>query len=370
MSTPITAAEIIDALRAVDITAEVGQSGGGCATIYVGPTVTDDNGDTIHACLIGPGSYHWTEPLASTFYSGDLYAGPDDAGDDQDAVKTCATVDEVVDAVRATLGATSGPLAVEVEREGLRAMLARLHGTPLAEIVRNVYPNAEPLWGHGLDSAMFPWADCTVIITAEIDDSRQTYMLGVYRVDEATGEQSDEPVYFVDLPRSPSAVLMYLHDVTELTPEGVDWAAWAAQWTIDAIDDGRLPGVTAQRLGEDLHDGKPVDEAPTGEQLAAELTDEVADRLTDAIDTMSEIIDACGAAGFTPTDDLDTLPSWVATWAAARHQGETIAVVDWTDEVITLEHRTSSTGIRLARATFTTDRIGLRLFANTACLWP
>lgn len=88
-------------------------------------------------------------------------------------------------------------------------------------------------------------------------------------------------------------------------------------------------------------------------------------------DTLPEIIDALCAAGFTPTDDLDALPAWIADgpWMAARHQGDTIALVDHTDSAVALRHFTRS-GVLVSEATFTTDRIGLRLFAHAASLWP
>lgn len=69
-STAVQADAILSALAEMDLAATVEQSGGGTATIYAGRDVS--------AIAIGPGSYDWENPSASTFDYSELFVGPDD----------------------------------------------------------------------------------------------------------------------------------------------------------------------------------------------------------------------------------------------------------------------------------------------------
>lgn len=76
----VTAQVLIDALRLVTtLPVQVQQTGGGCATLYVG-VAREIDGDHRYQLAIGPGTFNWTEPMRSTFQCGDLYVGPDDYG--------------------------------------------------------------------------------------------------------------------------------------------------------------------------------------------------------------------------------------------------------------------------------------------------
>lgn len=57
-------------------TAYVEQTGGGCATVYAGDVVRDDEGDERWACASGPGSYGWgAGPSTASLF--DFCIGPD-----------------------------------------------------------------------------------------------------------------------------------------------------------------------------------------------------------------------------------------------------------------------------------------------------
>ena len=55
----------------------IDQTGGGCATIFIGPTYTDDDGDLRWTVAIGPGAYAWDGPGASSFTFDELCVGRD-----------------------------------------------------------------------------------------------------------------------------------------------------------------------------------------------------------------------------------------------------------------------------------------------------
>lgn len=73
------ASDIRDAIVGVrpECPVTIEQTGGGCATLYVGSR--DDDGR--YWLAIGPGSYDWSEPWASAFDApGDVCICPDDDG--------------------------------------------------------------------------------------------------------------------------------------------------------------------------------------------------------------------------------------------------------------------------------------------------
>lgn len=95
MSRKVRASAIKRALRKVipDIAIHVEQTGGGTATIYVGPVGDDDR----YWLAIGPGAYHWHAPWDSTFHLEELAVGPDnDTGDDVIYVDSMAELVEYV----------------------------------------------------------------------------------------------------------------------------------------------------------------------------------------------------------------------------------------------------------------------------------
>jgi hypothetical protein len=75
---PLDGSAILAAVAAADPTlaAYVEQTGGGCATVYVGTPDADGH----YLAAIGPGSFDWSDANASQFYPNDLYIGPDDCG--------------------------------------------------------------------------------------------------------------------------------------------------------------------------------------------------------------------------------------------------------------------------------------------------
>jgi hypothetical protein len=99
----VTGRQVLAAIaEATDRPAYVEQTGGGTATIYVGkPGDGAFNEWDRYAAAIGPGTFNWTDPDASTFYLGDLYVGPDDMG--EAGGWTCTTLADVTEAVRRTL---------------------------------------------------------------------------------------------------------------------------------------------------------------------------------------------------------------------------------------------------------------------------
>lgn len=76
----ITAEQVRAAVHAADPEApvEVLQTGGGCATVFVG---TPTGPDQRYWLSIGPGSYDWGEPWKSDFYLEDMSIGHDDNGE-------------------------------------------------------------------------------------------------------------------------------------------------------------------------------------------------------------------------------------------------------------------------------------------------
>lgn len=93
----VTAAQVIAAVHDgwPEIECTTMQTGGGTATVYVGPP--DDSGDdgTRFPYAIGPGSYNWCDPSRSLFNWDDLYAGPDDDGQDAYAYRAVTCPNDV-----------------------------------------------------------------------------------------------------------------------------------------------------------------------------------------------------------------------------------------------------------------------------------
>ena len=77
--TVVTACAILRAIRAADasVPVTVQQTGGGCATVYVGAY---DAARERFTLAIGPGSFDWGNSTLSTFALGDTCIGPDDDG--------------------------------------------------------------------------------------------------------------------------------------------------------------------------------------------------------------------------------------------------------------------------------------------------
>lgn len=90
----IAGADIVAALTAAGIPAELFHSGGGCATIGLGALDDEDR----YAGLIGPGSCHWQDPGAAVFSPDELYIGLDDDGETE--AHTVTTVEQVVEYAR------------------------------------------------------------------------------------------------------------------------------------------------------------------------------------------------------------------------------------------------------------------------------
>jgi hypothetical protein len=90
---------IVDQLRAAGWeNAYVEQTGGGCATIFAGPTHEVEGYGDVYAVAVGPGWFEgpgWTDGRG---HAGDLYVGPDSGGEDVESttVPEGATVDDVV----------------------------------------------------------------------------------------------------------------------------------------------------------------------------------------------------------------------------------------------------------------------------------
>lgn len=70
---------IAELVNAAGFDCMVAQTGGGCATIYAGPTETDPDGEPRSAVVAGPGTYGWGHK-PSVFGDGELWIGPDDNG--------------------------------------------------------------------------------------------------------------------------------------------------------------------------------------------------------------------------------------------------------------------------------------------------
>lgn len=75
--------------------AYVEQTGGGCATIFAGPTFEEPDYGTRYAACAGPGRYGWTSDVASMGHTDEFCVGADDYGDgphkylhEQDGVPT------------------------------------------------------------------------------------------------------------------------------------------------------------------------------------------------------------------------------------------------------------------------------------------
>lgn len=111
--TEVSAKTLLSTLAAVvgDRPAFVAQTGGGVATIYVGEPETDEHP---YELAIGPGSYDWTDPDASSFSFAELYVGPDDDGETTPAtVRTLAQVSEAAMYHLGDLGELPAELAPE-----------------------------------------------------------------------------------------------------------------------------------------------------------------------------------------------------------------------------------------------------------------
>lgn len=112
---------------------------------------------------------------------------------------------------------------------------------PLLDHVREIFPNAGPVW-QGIpltNAAEIGWdADGGILVTPdESHNNADGWLIGVYPAWEES-----EPLFYVEMGPDVPDVLRYLDAITE-PPEGVDWGAWADQWTLDAIADGRLDAI-------------------------------------------------------------------------------------------------------------------------------
>lgn len=67
--------DLVAALATEGVTAEIGQSGGGTATLYV--ELDRYCADGKDYFLIGPGSYNWSDAPMSTMTTDELYCGED-----------------------------------------------------------------------------------------------------------------------------------------------------------------------------------------------------------------------------------------------------------------------------------------------------
>lgn len=73
---------IAELVREAGYFAYVEQTGGGCATIYAGERIPDEEREFRYAVAAGPGQYGWGE-RPSTFHLSELYVGPDSWGDEE-----------------------------------------------------------------------------------------------------------------------------------------------------------------------------------------------------------------------------------------------------------------------------------------------
>lgn len=76
--------EVVDHLHGLGVSAYVEQTGGGCATIYAGPTQQGSDFPrtpaVTYAAVAGPGSYGWGQRPSAAML-GDFYIGADDMGE-------------------------------------------------------------------------------------------------------------------------------------------------------------------------------------------------------------------------------------------------------------------------------------------------
>lgn len=171
---------------------------------------------------------------------------PDTRGADYDSLPDgvdAETVDRTVDEALAA-GVDVYGVALDVVNMLDALAAAEAHNDrPLIDHVRDIFPNAEPLWQGrpNPDTAEIVWGDNLIRVTCEGETGRPTYLVGLYPFD-ASADEGEETYYascYVEMPMHAPDLLRYLDDITE-EPDGVDWGAWAQQWTSDAIDDGRL----------------------------------------------------------------------------------------------------------------------------------
>lgn len=105
--------------------------------------------------------------------------------------------------------------------------------TTLFSEIADIFPmNAEPMWAGGpdQDSARVEWAEHSIIVTAWTDPGQ--YEVGIY----ADYANDPEPLTMAVFPHDPTAMAEIVDMLTELQPEGTDWAAWACQWLDDHND--------------------------------------------------------------------------------------------------------------------------------------
>lgn len=96
--------KLVSKLHKLGIPAYVEQTGGGCATVYVGTPFEDESGDLRYPVLVGPGwfaSPGWRNGFGDT---AELAVGPDDDGESDPWCSTPEHTDEdVLNAVLAFL---------------------------------------------------------------------------------------------------------------------------------------------------------------------------------------------------------------------------------------------------------------------------
>jgi len=116
------------------------------------------------------------------------------------------------------------------------------------------FPNAYP--HHGFEGVDIPWTDdADIIVTLDGEVAIGIYLAGRWH----EGEEPNAMV-IVD---TPEHAVMFVDDITDLTPEGVDWGAWVVQWIADASADRRIEGEHRPWDAED-----PDPERVTGAVLA------------------------------------------------------------------------------------------------------
>ena len=87
------AKELLDALKAEGLNADVQQTGGGTATIFI----EDPEKPGEDVFLVGPGSYHWNDPNMSLFTMAELSYGLDHWEDDGDTLREVEPEGFVID---------------------------------------------------------------------------------------------------------------------------------------------------------------------------------------------------------------------------------------------------------------------------------
>lgn len=104
--------------------------------------------------------------------------------------------------------------------------------TTLFERIAATYPNAEPQWTgqpyyHGF---VLEWGDGFIVATTE-----DCVILGVYTAEAWTDGDGPWVAAITDDGLTADQAVELTDYLTEQTPEGVDWVAWAQQRLLDGI---------------------------------------------------------------------------------------------------------------------------------------